>query len=125
MVWFALGAMALVLAALGVVLPVLPTTPFVILAAFAFGKSSPRLHAWLLRSKLFGGMIAQWEAHGVIPRRVKWLACSMMFAVLAFSIYAQAPRTVLIAQVIGITLGAAYVLSRPSVPDFATQNNDI
>lgn len=114
--WFALGGTALALGAIGVVLPVLPTTPFVILAAFAFGKSSPRLHAWLLRSRLFGNMIIEWETHGVIPLRVKILACTMMFAVLAFSIYAQAPRGVIIAQTIGILLGAGYVVTRPSQP---------
>ncbi len=112
------------LGAIGAVLPVLPTTPFVILAAFAFGQSSPRLHAWLLNSRLFGKMIADWEAYGVIPLRVKWLACSMMFLVLAFSFYAQAPRGVIIAQVIGIGIGAFYVITRPSRPKTRSQNSD-
>ncbi|MGH1578043.1 YbaN family protein [Planktotalea sp.] len=114
--WFSLGALALTLGALGVVLPVLPTTPFVILAAFAFGKSSPRLHAWLLNSRFFGPMIKDWEAHGVIPTKVKWLACSMMGAVFLFSLYAGAPKAVIIGQAIGISLGAAYVISRPGRP---------
>ncbi|MEN8891936.1 YbaN family protein [Planktotalea arctica] len=113
-IWFTCGAFALLLGALGVVLPVLPTTPFVILAAFAFGKSSPRLHAWLLRSRIFGAMIADWEAHGAIPTRVKWIACTMMAAVFLASLYAGAPRAALIAQAIGITLGAGYVVTRPA-----------
>lgn len=113
------------LGALGVILPVLPTTPFVILAAFAFGKSSPRLRAWLLRSQLFGPMIAQWEAHGAIPTRVKGFACAMMGAVFLLSLYGGAPRGVLIAQALGITLGAGYVLTRPSGPKLPNQNKGL
>lgn len=115
-IWFSLGALALGLGALGVILPVLPTTPFVILAAFCFGKSSPRLRAWLVNTRLFGPMIADWEAHGAIPTRVKALACAMMLAVFLISLMAGLSGRVLALQAIGMGLGAAYVLSRPSGP---------
>lgn len=115
-IWLTFGLASLLTGALGAVLPVLPTTPLVILAAFCFGKSSPRLHSWLLGTRLFGPMIADWEAHGVIPKRVKWIACTMMALVLVVSIYAQAPIGVIIAQTIGIAIGASYVISRPSSP---------
>ena len=123
--WFTLGALAFMLGAVGVILPVLPTTPFVILAAFAFRKSSPRLRAWLMRSRLFGQMILDWETHGAIPLRVKWTACTMMGAVFLISLYARAPASVLIAQAIGMGLGAAFVVTRPSGPKMPIQNKGL
>ncbi|MEP5152910.1 YbaN family protein [Planktotalea sp.] len=123
--WLILGGAALLLGALGVALPVLPTTPFVILAAFAFGKSSPRLHQWLINLPAFGPMIKDWEAHGAIPVRAKMIACSMMAAVFAISLYVGVPRVGLIAQAIGMSIGAGYVLTRPSGPKKTDQNKDI
>ena len=72
------GVLALVLAAIGVVLPGLPTTPFVLLAGACFVRASPRAHAWLLRNRTFGPLLAQWETHHSIPRRVKRIALIMM-----------------------------------------------
>ena len=114
--WFTLGIGALLLGTLGAFLPVLPTTPLVILAAFCFSKSSPRLHAWLLNTRLFGPLISDWETYGVIPLRVKWLACSMMIAILVISIFAGLPVGVILVQAIGISIGMLYVLTRPSRP---------
>lgn len=116
LLWLTLGGLALLLGALGVFLPVLPTTPFVILAAFAFGKSSPRLHNWLISNRLFGPMIVEWETHGAIPRKVKAFACTMMAAVFIASVALGASKTVLIIQAIGMGIGASYVLTRPSGP---------
>lgn len=114
--WLTLGCASLLLGAIGAVLPVLPTTPFVILAAFAFGKSSPRLRAWLLNSRIFGHLIRDWEAYGSIPTRVKVYACLMMGGVFCLSLYFGAPVLVLVAQGIGIAAGAGYVLTRPAPP---------
>ena len=64
--------------------PGLPTTPFVLLAAFAFLRSSERFHKWLLRSKLFGPVLVAWEGHRALPsRRVKIVA--VLFTVAVFS----------------------------------------
>ena len=78
--WFCLGGISLALGAIGAILPILPTTPFVILSAFAFGKSSPRLAAWLNNSPTFGPMIADWRSHGAIAPRYKRIAVTMMAA---------------------------------------------
>ncbi|MDA7418154.1 YbaN family protein [Xenophilus arseniciresistens] len=75
-----LAVLALVLAGLGVVLPGLPTTPFVLLAAWAAARSSPRLAAWLERHQLFGPMIRDWQAGGRVSRRAKWSATLAMLA---------------------------------------------
>ena len=52
-------------------LPILPTTPFVILAAFAFSQSSPRIEAWLLNSRVFGPMIADWRTYGTTAPEIQ------------------------------------------------------
>ncbi|WP_225782898.1 YbaN family protein [Xenophilus sp. Marseille-Q4582] len=75
-----LAVVALVLAVLGVILPGLPTTPFVLLAAWAAARSSPRLAAWLGRHRLFGPMIRDWQAGGRVSRRAKWSATVAMLA---------------------------------------------
>lgn len=79
--WTWLGVLCLVLAAFGVVLPLLPTTPFVLLAAGCFARSSPRLHAWLLQSQLFGPVLRSWEQNRCMPRRARRIALVMMIGV--------------------------------------------
>ena len=114
--WFAVGWAALALGAVGVMLPILPTTPFVILAAFAFGKSSPRLRAWLENSRAFGPVIADWRSHGAIAPRVKALAIAMMVAVFGISVAMGLALFVLVVQAGCMTVAAAFILSRPSGP---------
>ena len=72
------GWLALFLALIGVVLPLLPTTPFVLVAAACFARSSPRLHQWLLTNRIFGPLIVDWSEHGAVPLRAKVLAVSMI-----------------------------------------------
>ena len=84
--WIALGLLFLLLGGIGVVLPLLPTTPFVILAAACFARSSPRMHGWLLRSELFGPILRDWENNKCVSRRVKRLALFMMVVVGGISI---------------------------------------
>ena len=115
-IWFAVGASALALGALGVFLPLLPTTPFVLVAVFAFGKSAPMLAGWLESSRTFGPVIADWQENGAINRRVKALAIAMMAAVFLFSIAMSVPAAVLIVQAICMTGAAVFILSRPDGP---------
>lgn len=114
--WFAIGCLALAVGAIGVVLPVLPTTPFVILAAFAFGKSWPRLQAWLENSAVFGPIIADWKANGAIAPRYKAISLIMMGAVFGLGIAMGFALLVLIIQAIAITGASAFILSRPNGP---------
>jgi uncharacterized protein len=76
--WLLLAYFALGLAVLGVVLPGLPTTPFVLVAAWAAAQGSPRLHAWLLAHPTFGPTIRNWQRYGAVSRKAKWLATVMM-----------------------------------------------
>lgn len=77
-----LGLLSLALGIVGIFLPVLPTTPFVLLSAFLFAKSSPRLHFWLVNHPRFGHLIKNWEERRAIPKYAKIMSSSMM----AFSI---------------------------------------
>lgn len=114
--WLAAGGLFLGLGLLGVVLPVLPTTPFMLLAAGCFAKSSPRLHGWLVNHPTFGPPIRNWEENGAISRRAKRLAVGSMAAVLVGSVAAGAPWKLLLAQVTLMAIGAGFVLTRPDGP---------
>ena len=78
--WWLLAYVSLGLGLVGIVLPGLPTVPFVLLAAFAAARGSQRLHAWLLAHRRFGPVIRDWEEQGAVSRRAKRLATAMMVA---------------------------------------------
>ncbi len=115
-VWLAGGGLFLTLGLLGVVLPVLPTTPFLLLAAGCFARSSPRLHRWLLDHPVFGPPIRNWEENGAISRKAKRLAVGSMAAVLALSLLLGLPWGVLLTQSVLIAVGCWFVLTRPDGP---------
>lgn len=115
-VWFSFGSLALLLGAIGVVVPVLPTTPFVILAAFCFGKGSPRVERWLLDNPTFGPMIADWRAHGAIRLKYKIIGAVAMVALLGLSVVMQIEMKYLIIQALCMAGAALYVWTRPSGP---------
>lgn len=78
--WLALAHVALALGIVGIVVPGLPTTPFVLLAAFAAARGSRRMHDGLLAHSVFGPVITAWEREGAISRRAKWTATLAMAA---------------------------------------------
>lgn len=78
LLWRTLALLSLALGLIGIVLPGLPTVPFVLLAAWAAGKGWPALEAWLLNHPRYGDAIRRWRDHGAVPRRAKWLASGMM-----------------------------------------------
>lgn len=80
LLWRALALLSLVLGLIGILLPVLPTVPFLLLAAWAAGKGWPALETWLLNHTHFGPHIRRWRERGAVPRRAKWLASLMMLA---------------------------------------------
>ena len=85
-VFFVLGTVFLFLAALGVVVPVLPTTPFVLLAAACYLRASTRAHDRLVRSRTFGPTIVAWQEHRAIPPRAKILAIVTVTATFVLSV---------------------------------------
>jgi uncharacterized membrane protein YbaN (DUF454 family) len=114
--WLVIGVVALALGALGIALPLLPTTPLVLLAAFAFARSSDRLHQWLLEHEIFGALIDNWRRYGAISRRAKIVSVISMAAILVLSLVMAAPTHVIVIQVVVLGFAAAFILSRPLPP---------
>lgn len=112
--WLISGFISLAIAAIGIVLPVLPTTPFVILSAFLFAKGSPALADWLNRNRTFGPIIAVWRANGVIAPRYKLMAIAMMVGAFSLSFAMSIPTAVLIVQALSMVAAAVFILSRPN-----------
>jgi hypothetical protein len=112
--WTSLGWVALVLGGIGLLLPLVPTTPFVILAAFAFGRGSPAMRARLEGSRHFGPAIRDWEARGAIRPQHKAMACGLMGVSLGGAWFLDLDPTILLVQ--GAIMGAValFVLTRPS-----------
>lgn len=110
-----LGTVFLGLAALGIVVPVLPTTPFVLLAAACYLRASTRLHDRLLRSRTFGPTIVAWQEHGAIPPRAKAIAITMVILTFSLSIAFAVEPPLLRAglAILGVVL-VAWLARRPS-----------
>ena len=111
----ALGFLFLALAITGIFLPLLPTTPFVILAAACFARSSEKWHRWLLGNATFGPMVQRWEEQRCITRRVKTIALLSMLGVGGFSLlHLIETQGLRVAGVALLALGALAVLRIPT-----------
>ena len=117
LIWILVGVIALVLGTVGIFVPLLPTTPFLILAAFAFANSSNRLHTWLVEHDIFGPLISNWRRYGSISRPAKIAALLSMFAVIGLSIVLQVPASVIFVQVLVLSAVALFIVSRPLPPE--------
>lgn len=112
--WTCAGLTALALGAIGILLPLLPTVPFLILAAFCFARSSERLHDWLLTHPTFGPPIEDWNQHGAIRPAAKRLATLSIAAAFGISLFLGVKTTVLIIQAVVLSLVLLFIWSRPS-----------
>ncbi len=114
--WWLLAYVSLGLGIVGIVVPGLPTVPFVLLSAFAAARGSERLHAWLLAHRRFGPMIHDWQRHGAVSRRSKRLAIGTM-ALCAVVMFLTAPRWWMAATGTAImTVVALWLWHRPDPP---------
>lgn len=111
--WLALTWCALAMAILGAILPGLPTTVFVLLAAWSASKCSPRLRQWLENHPLFGERLRNWEQGGVIDRKSKITASIGMLIAFLIVLYAIRHPLLLIIIIGAIAVGAFVVWSRP------------
>jgi uncharacterized protein len=83
--WMLAGLLSLLTGIIGIFLPLLPTTPFVLLAAFCFARGSQRCERWLLEHRRFGPMVRDWRANHAVPLRAKQWSAVMMVIGCAFS----------------------------------------
>ena len=107
-----MGTLFVVLGTVGAFLPVLPTTPFMLLAAACYARSSPRFYNWLLNNRLFGSAIHDWRQHRKISRKAKWTASSLIVMTLGISIIFVVDNPYLRLLMILIGLGVVTFLLR-------------
>jgi uncharacterized membrane protein YbaN (DUF454 family) len=120
LLWLA-GTVSLVLGLIGVVLPGLPTTPFVLLAAACYAKASPRLYGWLLNHRFLGPMVRDWEQHRSLTRRSKTVAIGSMAVMVGLSAWGfrhqpLALGVLLVAAAIGLLVVARIPTRERSAP---------
>ena len=114
--WWLLAWLSLGLGLLGVVLPGLPTVPFILLSAYAAARGSKRLHERLLRDPRFGPMIVDWHAHGAVSRRAKRFAVLAML-VCAVLLWVTAPQWWMAAVGTGVmVVVGSWLWARPEPP---------
>ncbi|MCU0943427.1 MAG: YbaN family protein, partial [Hydrogenophaga sp.] len=113
--WRVLALLCVVLGLLGMFLPVLPTVPFLIVAAWAGGKGWPALEQWLLNHPRHGPAIRRWRDHGAVPRRAKWAASAMMLLSAALLWTTALPTSVKWGVPVLMAGVAAWLWARPEV----------
>lgn len=114
-IYLALGLGFVALGFAGIFLPVLPTTPFLILAAACFARSSSRMENWLLEHRRFGPLLRDWRERGAIPWKAKIMALAGTSLGFVLFWVGSSPGPVLAISVAALMLaGLVYVFSRPS-----------
>lgn len=116
LLWVIAGWTAFGFGLLGVVLPLLPTVPFMLLAAFCFARGSERFHDWLLNHSRFGPQIHDWHASGVIRPRAKIAAMVAIGLSFLLSVALGVPGHVLVLQAIALGCVSVFILTRPGQP---------
>ncbi len=113
--WLAVGIMSLGFGIVGTVLPLLPTTPFLLVSVYAFARSSPRLHDWLINHPKFGPLIQNWRLYGAIDRRTKIISLTVIVMTPIITWLIGASMKVLIIQIAVLSCSAAFIVTRPEV----------
>lgn len=113
LLWRGLALLSLALGLVGAVLPVMPTVPFLLLAAWAAGKGWPALERWMLDHAHFGPHIRRWRENGAVPRRAKWLATVMMAGSALMLVLSPLPQAVKIAVPTVMAAVAIWLWRRP------------
>jgi len=116
LLWLIAGLVFLAIGAIGVILPLLPTTPFLLLAAYCFARSSPGMHRWIHDHPSFGPLISNWNQYGSIDRRSKRIAIIVILLTPTLTILVGVPWWALAAQLVVLGIAATFVLTRPSPP---------
>ena len=115
--WFTGGMVALLLGVIGVFLPLLPTTPFLILAAACFARSSQRMHDWLYAHPKLGPSLRNWRDNRAISAKAKRMAVLAMALAFALSVIFVQKPLVLILQAVVLSLTAIWIVTRPNGPE--------
>jgi uncharacterized membrane protein YbaN (DUF454 family) len=122
-VYPALGLIALLIGAVGIVMPGLPTTPFVLLASFFFVRSSTRLHERLITSRVFGGLLRDWYVHRGVRPHIRARALAVVAIVVAASLAVARPPLPALVLIVALAACGLYVVWRlPAIREAAAGN---
>lgn len=113
-IWMLFGLVSVALGAIGVLLPLLPTVPFLLLAAFCFARGSERLHSWMLDHPTLGPPIHDWNDHGAISPSAKRLATLSVVLVFSLSLMLGLRPMILIIQGITLSCVMLFIWTRPN-----------
>jgi uncharacterized protein len=116
LLWLFAGLVFLAVGAVGIILPLLPTTPFLLLAAYCFTHSSPRLHRWLHGHPTFGPLINNWNQYGSIDRHAKRIAIVVILLTPVITVMIGIPWWALASQLLVLGFAATFILTRPDPP---------
>ncbi len=116
LLWLIAGLVFLAIGAIGVILPLLPTTPFLLLTAYCFARSSPGMNRWLHSHPTFGPLINNWHQYGSIDRRSKRIAMVVILLTPIITLVIGVPWWALASQLLILGIAAAFVLTRPDPP---------
>jgi uncharacterized membrane protein YbaN (DUF454 family) len=115
LIFLVCGHLSVILGIIGAVLPVVPSTPFMILAAYCYSKSSPKLHQKILNLPHVGSHVRDWEDHGLISVKAKILSIFLLGIMIGFSIYLlKVVWLKIMLAVIALAI-STFIFSRPSV----------
>ena len=109
-----LGFLCVGLAFIGIFIPGIPTTPFLIVALWAFAKSSKKFHTWLLNHKSFGPILRNWESHKVVPKKAKILMVILQITAVAMIHYTLNNIFITCGLAVTLICVAWYVISLPN-----------
>jgi hypothetical protein len=115
--WMCLGFISLGMAYLGVILPGLPYSPFVVFAAYCFAKSSPRLHNWIMTHRIFGPFLNNWNTKRVYPLKLKFFMLASMSTSLVLMYTGGVPTRGIIYTAIFMACVAIWAWRYPSTPE--------
>ena len=111
--WRSLVVLFVILGFIGAILPGMPTTVFLILAAWAASKGWPQMDAWLLNHPKYGPTLRNWRENGTVPRKAKWIATIMMLFSGILMLFTNAPFWVKIFTDVTMLIVAIWLWLRP------------
>ena len=122
-IWFFTGMICLILGAIGAVLPILPTTPFLLASAACFCKSSSRMYNWLLNNRWFGEYVKNYREGRGLPMKTKITALAVLWLTIGFSTVfllsrILPPQLVMIMQLIMVAVAVAVSIHILRLPTF-------
>ena len=114
--WFSLGMLCVAIGIVGIGIPVLPTTDFMLLAAFCFFRSSQRMYDWVINNRIFGRHVRNFREHRIMPRPAKAMALSLMWIFVLFAIIWELNHDWAKWGTFGVAaVGSVYILRLPSM----------